>query len=114
MWRRRGGGYGVLDGQLWNGCFRNDRDRRRRFRNRVVRFEPELFDEMIEREQRVVEGWLLDRGIVRRSRRRRSAGLALDFPAAMPADRQQPVFECLLTVWTTLHCSSRTARPLRA
>jgi hypothetical protein len=51
----------VLDGQLWKRFFRNDRDRRRRFRNRVIRFEPELFDEAIEREQRIVERCLLDR-----------------------------------------------------
>jgi hypothetical protein len=108
-WRRRRGSESLRNGQLRKRCFWRGCDQRR-FRNRVTWLESELFDEVIEREQRrFVEGWLLDRRIGLRWRRRRSSGLALDFPAAVPADRQRPVFERLLTVGTTLHNSSRTA-----
>jgi hypothetical protein len=72
-------------------------------------FQSELFDEVIEVEQsRRVELRLLDGGASLQLRRRQRR-LAVDFAAAVPADWQLPVFERLLTVWTTLHGSSRTA-----
>ena len=61
-----------------------------------------------------IELRLLDGGARLRLRRRQRPGLALDVAATVPADRQLPVFERLLTVRTTLHDSSRTASPPRA
>lgn len=111
--RRRSSG--VLDDERRERRFGGGRHRRFDAGVSVSWFQSELFDEVIEVEQsRRVERRLLDGAARLRLRRRQHPGLVLDVAAAVPADRQLPVFERLLTVRTTLHDSSRTASPPRA